>query len=93
MLPGDSLKPADAATDNHEMRGDAGSAGISEDRADDGDLSFAAFVLAHVGCGDEVIELRVGERLLLEWCPVCAKMAIFGFSEGATTAPQGSTLA
>lgn len=93
MLAEDSLKPADAATDNHEVRGDAGPAGISEERADDGDFSFAAFILAHVGCGDEVIELRVGERLLLEWCPACAKMAIFGFSEGATTMPQGSTLA
>jgi hypothetical protein len=75
------------------MRDDEGSAGVSENPAADVSLSFAAFVLAHVGCGDEVIELRVGERLLLEWCPVCAEMAAFGFSEGATTAPQGSTLA
>jgi hypothetical protein len=39
------------------------------------------------------MELRVGERLLLEWCPVCAEMAAFGSAEGATTAFRGSTLA
>jgi len=46
-----------------------------------GDLSFAAFSLAHAGCGDGVVELRLGDRLLLEWCPACASMATFGFPE------------
>lgn len=45
-------------------------------------LSFAAFVLKHVGCGDELIELRIGERLLLEWCPACAVVETFGSPDG-----------
>ena len=46
------------------------------------DLSFAAFSLAHAGCGDGVVELRLGDRFLLEWCPSCAVMATFVASEG-----------
>ena len=75
------------------MRDGEGSAGFSANRAADEDLSFAAFVFTHLACGDEVIELRVGERLLLEWCPVCAEMAAFGSYEGATVTTRGSTLA
>ena len=42
------------------------------------DLSFAAFSLAHAACGDDVLEMRVGENTLLEWCTACAVMQIFG---------------
>ena len=41
------------------------------------DLSFAAFSLAHAACGDDVLEVRVGEHTLLEWCMACAVMEIF----------------
>ncbi len=41
--------------------------------------SFAAFVLTHARCGDGVIELRLGERLLVEWCTACAASRTFGF--------------
>jgi hypothetical protein len=43
-----------------------------------GDLSFAAFSLEHAGCGDDVVEVRVGEETLLEWCTECGVMKIFG---------------
>ena len=42
------------------------------------DLSFAAFSLTHAECGEErVIELRLSERSLLEWCPTCAALETF----------------
>ena len=42
-------------------RNDAGSAG---------NLAFVIFSLTHADCGEEgVIELRLGERSLLGWCP------------------------
>ena len=44
----------------------------------EGDLSFAAFSLAHAACGDEVLEVRIGERMLLVWCMGCAVMEVFG---------------
>jgi len=43
-----------------------------------GDLSFAAFSLTHAECGEGVIELRLGERLLVGWCPWCAALETFG---------------
>jgi hypothetical protein len=46
--------------------------------AGDVDLSFAAFSLAHAACGDDVLEVRLGEHTLLEWCMACAVMKIFG---------------
>ena len=48
----------------------------------EGDLSFAAFSLEHAGCGDDVVEVRVDERTLLEWCMACHVMEIFGPGEG-----------
>jgi len=33
----------------------------------EGDLAFAAFSLAHAACGDDVLEVRIGEHALLEW--------------------------
>jgi hypothetical protein len=42
------------------------------------DLTFAVFSLAHAACGDNVLEVRIGERMLLEWCMGCAVMEIFG---------------
>ncbi len=44
-----------------------------------GGLSFAAFSFTHAECGEGVIELRLGERLLLlGWCPSCAALDTFG---------------
>ena len=40
----------------------------------EGDLSFAVFSLVHAACGDDVLEVRIGERMLLEWCSGCAVM-------------------
>jgi hypothetical protein len=42
------------------------------------DLTFAVFSLAHAACGDDVLEVRIGERMLLEWCMGCAVMEVFG---------------
>ena len=47
----------------------------------EGILSFAVFSLAHAACGDDVLEVRVGERMLLEWCMACAVMEVFGSCE------------
>jgi hypothetical protein len=44
----------------------------------EGDLTFAAFSLEHAGCGDNVVEVRIGEQTLLEWCTECAVIKIFG---------------
>ena len=38
----------------------------------EGDLAFAAFSLEHAACGDDVLEVRIGEHALLEWCMACA---------------------
>jgi hypothetical protein len=40
-------------------------------------LSFAAFSFTHAECGEGVIELRLGERLLLGWCRSCAALETF----------------
>jgi hypothetical protein len=45
------------------------------------DLAFAVFSLAHAECGDDVLEVRIGERMLLEWCAGCAVMEVFGSCE------------
>jgi len=47
----------------------------------EGDLSFAVFSLSHASCGDDVLEVRVGELMLLEWCMECAVMEVFGLCE------------
>jgi hypothetical protein len=44
---------------------------------EEGDFAFAAFSLTHAACGDDVLEVRVGEHALLEWCMACAVMRIF----------------
>ena len=44
-------------------------------------LGFAAFSLAHAACGDDVLEVRLGETALLEWCTSCDVMKIFVNSE------------
>jgi hypothetical protein len=49
-----------------------------DDRESGAGLSFAAFSFAHAECGEGVIELRLGERLLLGWCPSCAALDTFG---------------
>jgi hypothetical protein len=48
-----------------------------------GDFSFVVFSFTHAECGQEgVIELRLGERLLLAWCPSCAALETFGSFDG-----------
>jgi hypothetical protein len=47
----------------------------------EGELSFAVFSLVHAACGDDVLEVRIGERMLLEWCMACAVMEVFGSCE------------
>jgi hypothetical protein len=61
------------------MRDDERRAGLVKDGAGSGGgLSFAAFSLTHAECGEEgVIELRLDDRLLLEWCPSCATLKTF----------------
>jgi hypothetical protein len=51
------------------------------ENAGERDLSFAVFSLAHAECGDDVLEVRIGERMLLEWCAGCAVMEVFGSCE------------
>ena len=46
-------------------------------RVPDDNLAFVAFTLFHSPCGDDVIELRLGEGLLLQWCLACAEMNTF----------------
>ena len=48
---------------------------------DEGDLAFAAFSLTHAVCGDDVLEVRIGENAVLEWCMACAVMRIFRSDE------------
>jgi len=60
------------------MRYDVNPPDLSEVRtAGEEDLCFAAFSLAHAACGDDVVEVRLGERALLEWCTACDVMRIF----------------
>ena len=54
---------------------------VGDETTGEGNLSFAAFSLAHAACGDDVLEVRVGERMLLEWCMACAVMEVFGSCE------------
>jgi hypothetical protein len=56
---------------------DLSEAGVSGE----GNISFAAFSLAHAACGDDVLEVRIGENTLLEWCMACAVMKVFGTGE------------
>jgi hypothetical protein len=51
---------------------------LGPEAAGEGDLSFAVFSLAHAECGDHVLEVRIGERMLLGWCTGCAVMEVFG---------------
>jgi hypothetical protein len=46
-----------------------------------GDLSFAVFSLKHAACGDHVVEMRLGDGTLLEWCMACSVVQIFGDRE------------
>ena len=40
-------------------------------------LAFVAFALCHSPCGDAVVEARLGEGSLLQWCLACADLRIF----------------
>ena len=64
------------------MRYDVHPPGLSEPGgAAEEHLGFAAFSLAHAACGDDVLEVRLGETALLEWCTSCDVMKIFVPSE------------
>ena len=39
---------------------------------------FLAFALLHAGCGDEVIEARLGKRTLACWCLRSDELRIIG---------------
>jgi len=54
---------------------------VGAEATGEGDLSFAVFSLAHAPCGEDVLEVRVGERMLLGWCMACAVMEVFGSCE------------
>ena len=54
---------------------------VGAEATGEGDLTFAVFSLAHAACGDDVLEVRVGERMLLGWCMACAIMEVFGSCE------------
>jgi hypothetical protein len=73
------LKPDHEATDNGRMPDDEeGADFLRKDAGSVGDLAFVVFSLTHAGCGEEgVIELRLGERSLLGWCPSCAALETF----------------
>lgn len=43
-------------------------------------LAFAVFALTHAACGD-VVEVRIGERCILGWCPSCMRMRTFVSSD------------
>ncbi len=68
MADTDSVMGYDVELVDHSGAGTAG----------EPDLSFAVFSLAHAECGDDVLEVRIGERMLLEWCTGCAVMEVFG---------------
>ena len=64
------------------LRYDVGPVGpVEAELPGEGDLSFAVFSMAHAACGDDVLEVRIGERMLLEWCMACAVMEVFGSCE------------
>ena len=48
----------------------------AEDELQEELLAFAAFALAHAACCD-VVELRIDEWRILEWCPSCATVRMF----------------
>lgn len=56
----------------------AGDEGRPEDTtaAEDG-LAFVAFTLRHSPCGDAVVEARLGEGALLQWCLACSDSMVF----------------
>jgi hypothetical protein len=63
------------------LRYDTSLADRQEETTGDEGLTFAVFSLAHAACGDHVLEVRVGERMLLEWCMACTVMEVFGSPE------------
>lgn len=46
--------------------------------ADPTALNFAAFVLAHEDCADEVTEAGLDEAHLVAWCRGCGQARVFG---------------
>ncbi len=50
------------------------------DAVDDA-LAFAVFALTHAACRD-VVEVRLGERCIIGWCPSCAAVRTFVSPDG-----------
>jgi hypothetical protein len=70
-----------SAADKQQMRDHEGTFDLPLDDAESGwDPAFAVFVLSHARCDAGLIEVRIGERLLLACCPCCAVLKTFGSS-------------
>jgi len=73
------------ATDDHIGMRDLEERTPPEDVAIDNPLAFAVFALTHAACGD-VMEVRIGERCILGWCPSCASVRTFFPRKGSAGA-------
>jgi len=66
--------PTDNVAMSEEKRGNY----LAKRAASTADFSFLIFSLSHAECGEQgVIELRLGERVMLGWCPLCAVLRTF----------------
>lgn len=59
-----------------ELEESSRAGGSPDDDLEEELLAFAAFALVHAACCD-VVEVRVSERCILEWCPSCATVRTF----------------
>ena len=53
----------------------------SEDVVIDDPFAFAVFAMTRAACGD-VMEVRIGERCILGWCPSCTTVRTFFSPDG-----------
>lgn len=49
--------------------------------------AFLSFTLSHAGCGEDIVETRLGEGLLECWCPRCNESRTFGVAGEELPAP------
>lgn len=68
------LKPRIAADDHFHMRELEES--VPDEVLEEELIAFAAFALTHAACCD-VVEVRIGERCIVEWCPSCQAIRTF----------------
>lgn len=77
------VKLGASSADKHQMKEYEGTFDLQVDEAESGwDPAFALFVLKHARCDTGLIEVRVGERILIAWCPCCAVLGSFGCTGG-----------